>query len=265
MNTKKPSIHRRFALILLISIITLFTLTVNYLASAIPIVDPILGPGVTLTGIGAGSIITGGTFAPSYVGIVDQYVELDYLTATLPHLYFSPAFGNIIILTSAAGFTIIYTTAAPTLLTIYTLDFGAPVVSGATSLYNPIGSYVDITSLAGATVTVCYTPIPAPGYSDPSLVNSTTISGYLAAGDYIGLALSPYSLLLGDMLGGLLMFAIMMPLYNRTQSLDYCLVVWCMLSAALTVALPLSTFRLSYIFLILGVAVLLYKLMIPRG
>ena len=57
----------------------------------------------------------------------------------------------------------------------------------------------------------------------------------------------------------------MMPLYNRTQSLDYCLVVWTLLSGALTVALPLFTFRLAYVFLILGVASLLYRMLIPRG
>jgi hypothetical protein len=238
-------------------------LAVSRLAKAAPPITII--PGVTFTGLAAGDVVTGAAFTPSYVGIVSQYVEFDYLTASLPHLYFSPALGDTVILTTALGTTIIYTTPAPAFLTIYTLDFGAPTVTGATSLYDPIGHYVDITSLAGATVTVSYAPAPAPGYSDPSLVNSTTISGYLAVGDYLGLALAPYSLLLGDMLGGILMFAIMMPLYNRTQSLDYCLVVWCMLSAALTVALPTSTFRLSYIFLILGVAVLLYKLLIPRG
>ena len=101
--------------------------------------------------------------------------------------------------------------------------------------------------------------------ADPTLVNSTTISGYLAAGDYLGLAFAPFGLLLGDMFGAIIMFAIMMPLYNRTQSIDYCLVVWCMLSATLTVILPLAVFRLSYVFLIFGVAILLYKLMIPRG
>ena len=101
--------------------------------------------------------------------------------------------------------------------------------------------------------------------ADPTLVNSTTISGYLAAGDYLGLAFAPFGLLLGDMFGAIIMFAIMMPLYNRTQSIDYCLMVWCMLSATLTVILPLATFRLAYIFLILGVTVMLYKLMIPEG
>lgn len=263
MNTKMLAVKWRFAIILLFSIMFSAMLAANRLAEAIPPIT--IGPGVTFTGIAAGSVTTGAAFTPTYVAIVSQYVEFDYLTTSLPHLYFSPVVGKTIILTSAMGVTVIYTSLANTLLTIYTLDFGAPTVTGATSLYNPAGHYVDITSLAGATVTVKYLPAPAPGYSDPSLVNSTTISGYLAAGDYIGLALSPYGLLLGDMFGGILMFAIMMPLYNRTQSLDYCLVVWTMLSAALTVALPLSTFRLSYIFLILGVAVLLYKLMIPRG
>jgi hypothetical protein len=104
-----------------------------------------------------------------------------------------------------------------------------------------------------------------PWICDPSLVNSTVISGYLAAGDYLGLAFAPFGLLLGDMFGAIIMFAIMMPLYNKTQSIDYCLVVWCMLSATLTVILPLAVFRLSYVFLIFGVAILLYKLFIPRG
>ena len=98
-----------------------------------------------------------------------------------------------------------------------------------------------------------------------SLVNGTTITTYLGAGDYIGLALSPYTLLLGDMFGGVLMFAIMMPLYNRTQSLDYCIVVWTMLSAVVTAALPLTTFRLAYIFLIFGSAAMLYRMFMPMG
>jgi hypothetical protein len=264
MNTRKSSLKRRFALILLFAITLTATFAISRLAWAVPPIT--LGAGVTFTGFSAGSVTTGAVFTLNYVGVVDQYVEFDYLTASLPHLYFSPNLGNTIILISAAGFTVTYTTATPTTLTLYTLDFGAPVVNGAISLYNPMGRYADISSAAGATVIVTYAPMPPPPtWSDPSLVNSTTISGYLAVGDFLGLVLAPYTLLLGDVFGGVVIFAIMMPLYNRTQNLDYCLVVWVMLSAALIVALPANTFRLAYVFLIIGVATLLYKLVIPRG
>ncbi len=98
-----------------------------------------------------------------------------------------------------------------------------------------------------------------------SLMNQTIVDGYISTGNYIGLFVAPYALLLGDMFGGVCIFAIMLPLYMRTQSLNYCLIVWVLLSAALTAALPLSTFRLAYVFLIIGVAGLLYKLLVPRG
>jgi hypothetical protein len=134
------------------------------------------------------------------------------------------------------------------------------VVGGIYSYF----SYVTTVTTTGPGPVTIYYGIPSTGH-DPTLVNSTTISGYLALGDYIGLIFAPYILLLGDMFGGLMMLAIMMPLYNRTQSLDYCLIVWVLLSAALTAALPLMTYRLAYVFLILGVASLLYRMLVPRG
>jgi hypothetical protein len=102
-------------------------------------------------------------------------------------------------------------------------------------------------------------------YEDPTLISDTDIGTYLGSGDYIGLVFAPFTILLGDMFGGIIMFAIMMPLYNKTQSLDFCLVVWCLLSSVLTAALPLNSYRLAYVFLILGVASLLYRMLIPRG
>jgi hypothetical protein len=122
-----------------------------------------------------------------------------------------------------------------------------------------------VTMTAAGSITLNWHPSGTGGYVDPSLVTGPTTTGYLTSGDYIGLIFAPYTLLLGDMFGGIILFAIMMPLYNRTQSLDYCLVVWVLLSATLTVALPLTAFRLAYVMLILGIAALLYRMLIPRG
>ena len=149
------------------------------------------------------------------------------------------------------------------------LSYNVGFVQGTMNTYHTVAfsdeaqHLVSVTTTGPGPVTIYY-GIPSTG-TGPTLVNSTTISGYLAVGNYIGLIFAPYILLLGDMFGGLMMLAIMMPLYNKTQSLDYCLIVWVLLSAALTAALPLMTYRLSYVFLILGVASLLYRMLVPRG
>ena len=117
--------------------------------------------------------------------------------------------------------------------------------------------------------TLLYTGASEPDLStykfDPSLVGYDDITTYLGAGDYLGLALSPFIVLLGDIFGGVLMFVVMIPLYNRTQSLDYCLAVWTVLSSILTVGLPLLTFRLAYVFLVIGVAGILWRIFMGRG
>ena len=99
-------------------------------------------------------------------------------------------------------------------------------------------------------------PIPQWDFTNPlGLLNQ-----YFAAGDFMGFILAIYANVMGELILGVIVLIITIPLYLRTESLAYVSVVWILLGGAFVYLFPAGTFKLAYILVALGVGGLLYKL-----
>jgi hypothetical protein len=176
MNIKnKKMINKSLLSIMLLSIIFLIVFKINFLVSAPPIMT--INPGVTFTGIGAGSVTTSINLFPSSIKIVDQYVQINDLTTKLPVLYFSPNVSRTIMFTSISGYKLAYMTFAPTVMNLYSPILGVPtsVIGGS---YVIVGSTIDITSGTNATVTMSWAP-PATVEDSAGLFLMGIVAGFL--------------------------------------------------------------------------------------
>ena len=103
-----------------------------------------------------------------------------------------------------------------------------------------------------------YNPVPKFNPFDPwSLMKQ-----YLRVGNLVGFVTAIYVNLIGEAFFGILILIISVPLYLRTQSFAYVSILWILLSGTLVYVLPLGTVKIVWIFLILGIGGLLYKLFI---
>lgn len=85
---------------------------------------------------------------------------------------------------------------------------------------------------------------------------------YLQQGDLVGFATALFTSVLGDLFYALILLALTLPLYIRTQSLSYVAVLWIVLSGALVVLVPAEAQRLLRLLFVLGVAAILLKLFV---
>ena len=89
-----------------------------------------------------------------------------------------------------------------------------------------------------------------------------TMNHKLQTGDFIGFVLYPYVNLVGNLFYGFVMLMVCVPLYNRYHSLTPILVLFIVFGGAggvFTLLVPEAGFWLAWIFLLFGLAGLLYK------
>jgi len=90
----------------------------------------------------------------------------------------------------------------------------------------------------------------------------TTLLQYLLNGDLIGFINAIYISLIGELFYGLIVLMVTVPIYIRTQSLGYVCIVWLLVGALLQVVLPVATFNIGWVFIVLGLAGILWKLFV---
>lgn len=83
--------------------------------------------------------------------------------------------------------------------------------------------------------------------------------------NFIGLMFAIFYMVMGDLFLGVLMFIICWSLYRRFDSVMGPLTVLVIFGASLSWLLPVSLFRIQYLFLGLGIAGILYKLFGEKG
>jgi len=89
-----------------------------------------------------------------------------------------------------------------------------------------------------------------------------TMNYKVQSGDLIGFILYPYVNLIGNLFYGLIMLIICVPLYNRYRSLTPILVLFILFGGAtgiFSLLVPVAGLNLAWIFMLLGLAGLLYK------
>lgn len=89
-----------------------------------------------------------------------------------------------------------------------------------------------------------------------------TMNYKLQSGDFIGFILYPYVNLIGNLFYGLVMLMLTVPLYNRYHSLTPILVLFILFGGAtgiFTLLIPVAGFGITWVFMLLGLAGLLYK------
>ena len=83
---------------------------------------------------------------------------------------------------------------------------------------------------------------------------------YLFKGDFFGFIDGVYLSIIGRMWYVFPLLFIFVPLYIKTQSLEFCAILWILVGGALIALLPAQAATVGTLFLVLGIAVLLYKL-----
>ncbi len=70
---------------------------------------------------------------------------------------------------------------------------------------------------------------------------------------------------MGEVFLGIVLLAVFVPLYLRTQSLSFIAILWILLGSMLSTALPSGVTGLGGVLLALGIAVILYRLFIKEA
>lgn len=86
------------------------------------------------------------------------------------------------------------------------------------------------------------------------------LSQYLLKGDLIGFINAVYTSLIGELWFAIPLMIIFIPLYIKTRSIAYCALLWMLLGGILIGLLPAQAATVGSIFVILGVAIILFKL-----
>jgi len=150
---------------------------------------------------------------------------------------------------------------------IYLYERGEPnSVTGADSWnYNTISKILTtkVVHSSPATIIIAwggapYTP-PAPAPPGGNLLQQ-----YLRIGDVSGFAIAIYTQSMGDIFFGLILLALTIPLYIRTQSLGYISILWITVSSLIETLVPTPGINLGKIILVIGVAGVLYSLFTRR-
>lgn len=85
------------------------------------------------------------------------------------------------------------------------------------------------------------------------------VDQYLLKGDLLGFLQACYTQRIGEMFYVLLLIIVLAPIYIRMQSLTYVSIIFMMFASIVWVALPVESYYLGWIFLILGITGLLFK------
>lgn len=98
----------------------------------------------------------------------------------------------------------------------------------------------------------------------PLIHDSNLLLQYLLHGDMIGLVIAVYTSTMGEWFFGAVMLIVSVPLYIRTQSVTYCVVLWLVCSGMLMVIVPFQFQKVISLFIILTVAGIIYSLIKSR-
>jgi hypothetical protein len=86
------------------------------------------------------------------------------------------------------------------------------------------------------------------------------LSQYLMQGDLIGFINAVYLNIMGEAWYIIPYFIIFALTFIKTESLEYCAILWILLSGVLLYAFPTQAGTVGALFLILGIAIILYRL-----
>lgn len=87
----------------------------------------------------------------------------------------------------------------------------------------------------------------------------------LENGDLSGFVLGTYTDIIGDFFWALVFLGCLTPIYIRTQSIGYMAILWVILGSLLELVVPAAGASLGKILLILGLAVVLYRIFVRSG
>ena len=83
---------------------------------------------------------------------------------------------------------------------------------------------------------------------------------YLMSGDLFGFADAVYSGLVGELWLLIPLLILFVPLYIKTESLEFCGILWMLLGGLLIGFLPARATAVGTVLLVLGIAAVLYRL-----
>jgi hypothetical protein len=86
------------------------------------------------------------------------------------------------------------------------------------------------------------------------------LSQYLLKGDLIGFVNAVYLNIMGEAWYIIPYFIIFALTFIKTESLEYCAILWILLSGVLLYVFPTQAATVGAMFLILGIAIILYRL-----
>lgn len=86
------------------------------------------------------------------------------------------------------------------------------------------------------------------------------IRQYLQKGDIIGFINAVFTLTIGEFWYVFPLMFIFIPLYIKTGSLEYVVVLWILIGGILTAMLPAPAMQITAILTVLGIAFILYRL-----
>ena len=89
---------------------------------------------------------------------------------------------------------------------------------------------------------------------------SDLLSQYLMQGDFIGFINAVYTSILGELWFAIPLLILFVPLYIKTESLEFCAILWILIGGLLIAMLPAMAATTGTLLLVLGLAVLLYRL-----
>jgi len=89
----------------------------------------------------------------------------------------------------------------------------------------------------------------------------TDLDQYLLLKDLLGFIQATYTIRIGEMIYVLWAMMAFVPIYMRTQSLAYASVVFFLFAGIVWVMLPAESLYLAWVFMILGMASILWKLL----
>jgi hypothetical protein len=86
------------------------------------------------------------------------------------------------------------------------------------------------------------------------------LSQYLLNGDLGGFINAVYLSILGEAWYVIPYFILFTLIYIKTESLEYCAILWILLSGLLLYTVPAQAATVGALFLVLGIAIILYRL-----
>jgi len=86
------------------------------------------------------------------------------------------------------------------------------------------------------------------------------LTQYLMQGDFFGFINAVYLSILGELWFAIPLMILFVPLYIKTESLEFCAILWILIGGSLIAILPAMAATTGTLLLVLGLAVLLYRL-----